>query len=151
MFLDYNQNAKDRTTAAAYSVRPLPDARVSAPLAWDEVPDCEAEDFTVLTMPKRYAARGDPHMAMDESPGSLDQLLELAARDAASGLGDAPWPPHFRKMAGEATRVAPSRAKGRASKAAAKEPRERKAPASPAREPRARKRETKAPKRRGVD
>jgi bifunctional non-homologous end joining protein LigD len=114
VFLDYNQNARDRTTAAAYSVRPLPDARVSAPLTWDEVPDCEPADFTVRTMPKRFAARGDPHAAMDDSPGSLERLLELAARDAASGLGDAPWPPHFRKMENEATRVAPSRAKKRA-------------------------------------
>ena len=113
VFLDYNQNAKDRTTAAAYSVRPVPDARVSAPLTWDEVPDCEPGDFTVSTMPKRFAAVGDPHAAMDDAPGSLEKLLELAARDAASGLGDAPWPPHFRKMAGEATRVAPSRAKKR--------------------------------------
>jgi DNA ligase D-like protein (predicted polymerase) len=111
VFLDYNQNAKDRTTCSAYSVRPLPDARVSAPLAWSEVPDCEPADFTVFTVPARFAARGDPHAAIDEAPGSLDELLELAARDEANGLGDAPWPPHFRKMAGEAARVAPSRAK----------------------------------------
>jgi bifunctional non-homologous end joining protein LigD len=111
VFLDYNQNAKDRTTAAAYSVRPLPDARVSAPLAWDEVPDAEPADFTVLTMPARFASLGDPHAAMDSHAGSLDLLLELAARDEASGLGDAPWPPHFAKAAGEAARVAPSRAK----------------------------------------
>jgi bifunctional non-homologous end joining protein LigD len=111
VFLDYNQNAKDRTTCSAYSVRPLPDARVSAPLSWDEVPDCDPADFTVLTMPARLAAIGDPHAAMDDAPGSLEQLLDLAARDEASGLGDAPWPPHFRKMEGEAPRVAPSRAK----------------------------------------
>ena len=111
VFLDYNQNAKDRTTASAYSVRPLPDARVSAPLAWDEVPGAEPADFTVLTMPARFAAIADPHAGMDEHPGSLDLLLELAARDEASGIGDAPWPPHFAKAAGEATRVAPSRAK----------------------------------------
>src|SRR2546423_3177598 len=112
VFLDYNQNAKDRTTCSAYSIRPLPDARVSAPLRWDEVPDSDAEDFTVLTMPARLKAIGDPNAAMDEAPGSLERLLELAARDEAAGLGDAPWPPHFRKMEGEAPRVAPSRAKG---------------------------------------
>jgi hypothetical protein len=112
VFLDYNQNAKDRTTCSAYSIRPLPDARVSAPLEWDEIPDCEPADFTVLTMPKRLAAIGDPNARMDDAPGSLEQLLELAARDEAAGLGDAPWPPHFRKMEGESTRVAPSRAKG---------------------------------------
>jgi bifunctional non-homologous end joining protein LigD len=111
VFLDYNQNAKDRTTCSAYSIRPLPDARVSAPLRWDEVPDCEPEDFTVLTMPARLKSIGDPNARMDEVAGSLDQLLELADRDEASGLGDAPWPPHFQKMEGEATRVAPSRAK----------------------------------------
>jgi bifunctional non-homologous end joining protein LigD len=112
VFLDYNQNAKDRTTAAAYSVRPVPDARVSAPLCWDEIPDCEPADFTVLTMPARFATTADPFAGMDEAIGSLDALLELAARDEAAGLGDAPWPPHFQKMDGEGTRVAPSRAKG---------------------------------------
>ena len=111
VFLDYNQNAKDRTTASAYSVRPLPDARVSAPLSWDEVDRCEPGDFTVLTMPARFAALGDPHAAIDAHAGSLDALLELAARDAAEGLGDAPWPPHFRKTEGEPARVQPSRAK----------------------------------------
>jgi bifunctional non-homologous end joining protein LigD len=111
VFLDYNQNAKDRTTCSAYSVRPLPDARVSAPLHWEEVPNCEPADFTVLTMPARLAASGDPHAAMDDAAGSLEQLLDLAARDEAAGLGDAPWPPHFRKMEGEAARVAPSRAR----------------------------------------
>ncbi len=111
VFLDYNQNAKDRTTCSAYSVRPLPDARVSAPLAWDEVADCDPAEFTVLTMPARFAAIGDPHAGMDAAAGSLEALLELAARDEAAGLGDAPWPPHFRKMEGEAPRVAPSRAK----------------------------------------
>ena len=111
MFLDYNQNAKDRTTASAYSVRPLPDARVSAPLRWDEVMACEAADFTVLTMPARFASVGDPHDGMAASAGSLEGLLELAARDEASGLGDAPWPPHFAKAEGEGKRVAPSRAK----------------------------------------
>ena len=111
VFLDYNQNAKDRTTCSAYSVRPVPDARVSAPLHWYEVPDCEAADFTVLTIPKRFAEIGDPHEGIDAAAGSLDQLLELAARDEAAGLGDAPWPPHFRKTENEPRRVAPSRAK----------------------------------------
>ncbi len=122
VFLDYNQNAKDRTTCSAYSVRPLPDARVSAPLAWDEVTACEPADFTVLTVPARFASQGDPHVGMNEQAFSLESLLELAARDEASGLGDAPWPPQFRKAAGEAPRVAPSRAK----KAAA--PKREKAP-----------------------
>jgi bifunctional non-homologous end joining protein LigD len=117
VFLDYNQNAKDRTTCSAYSVRPLPDARVSAPLYWHEVPDCEPADFTVLTMPSRFAEIGDPHAAMNGEAGSLEGLLELAANDEAAGLGDAPWPPHFRKMEGEAPRVAPSRAKSAAKKA----------------------------------
>jgi len=111
VFLDYNQNAKDRTTCSAYSIRPLPDARVSAPLGWDEVPDCNPADFTVATMPARFAARGDPHAGIDAAAGSLEALLELAARDEAAGLADAPWPPHFRKMDGEAPRVAPSRAR----------------------------------------
>jgi bifunctional non-homologous end joining protein LigD len=116
VFLDYNQNAKDRTTCSAYSVRPLPDARVSTPLHWYEVPDCEPGDFTVLTIPRRFAEVGDPHADIDAAPGSLEKLLELAARDEAAGLGDAPWPPHFRKMEGEAPRVAPSRAKSPAKK-----------------------------------
>jgi bifunctional non-homologous end joining protein LigD len=111
VFLDYNQNAKDRTTAAAYSVRPMPDARVSAPLRWDEVMTCDPAEFTVLTMPARFAAIGDPHAGMGAEVGSLQGLLELAARDEAEGLGDAPWPPHFAKGEGEGTRVAPSRAK----------------------------------------
>ncbi len=114
VFLDYNQNAKDRTTCSAYSIRPLPDARVSAPLDWSEVPDCNPADFTVATMPARFAARPDPYAGMDAAPGSLEGLLELAARDDAAGLGDAPWPPHFRKTEGEAPRVAPSRARGAA-------------------------------------
>ncbi len=111
VFLDYNQNAKDRTTCSAYSIRPLPDARVSAPLFWEEIPECNPADFTVLTMPARLAAIGDPNARMDDAVGSLDRLLELAARDEAAGLGDAPWPPHFRKMEGEPSRVMPSRAK----------------------------------------
>jgi DNA ligase D-like protein (predicted polymerase) len=112
VFLDYNQNAKDRTTCSAYSIRPLPDARVSAPLRWEEIPDCEPGDFTVLTMPARLKAVGDPNAGMDDAAGSLEKLLELADRDEAAGLGDAPWPPHFRKMEGEPARVVPSRAKG---------------------------------------
>ena len=118
VFLDYNQNAKDRTTCSAYSVRPLPDARVSTPLDWSEVPDCDPADFTIFTVPERFGRIGDPHADMDTAPGSLEKLLELADKDAAAGLGDAPWPPHFRKMEAEAPRVAPSRAK-----AAAKKPR----------------------------
>jgi DNA ligase D-like protein (predicted polymerase) len=114
VFLDYNQNAKDRTTCSAYSVRPLLDARVSTPLAWSEVADCDPADFTVLTVPKRFVRMGDPHNAMDRHAGSLELLLELAERDEKDGLGDAPWPPHFRKADGEATRVAPSRAKSSA-------------------------------------
>jgi bifunctional non-homologous end joining protein LigD len=117
VFLDYNQNAKDRTTCSAYSVRPLPDARVSTPLDWKEVPECDPAEFTVLTVPKRFAVLGDPHAEMDAAAGSLDGLLELASRDDAAGLGDAPWPPHFRKTAKEASRVAPSRAKAAAKKA----------------------------------
>jgi bifunctional non-homologous end joining protein LigD len=112
VFLDYNQNAKDRTTCSAYSVRPLADARVSTPLAWGEVPDCEPGDFTVFTVPARLAQLGDPHAHIDASAGSLEPLLELAARDEAAGLADAPWPPHYRKTEGEAPRVSPSRKKG---------------------------------------
>jgi bifunctional non-homologous end joining protein LigD len=123
VFLDYNQNAKDRTTCSAYSVRPLPDARVSTPLHWREVPDCDPADFTVLTVPKRFVEIGDPHTGMDATRGSLEKLLELAAKDEAAGLGDAPWPPHFRKMEGEAPRVAPSRAKSAVGKPTAKSPR----------------------------
>src|SRR6266576_3643159 len=110
VFLDYNQNAKDRTTCSAYSVRPVADARVSTPLHWHEVPNCDPANFTVLTVPQRLAEIGDPHADLDAAVGSLEKLLELAAEDEAAGLGDAPWPPHFRKMEGEAPRVAPSRA-----------------------------------------
>ncbi|HEY6345316.1 MAG TPA: DNA polymerase domain-containing protein [Bryobacteraceae bacterium] len=119
VFLDYNQNAQDRTTCSAYSVRPLPDARVSTPLDWREVPDCDPVDFTVLSVPQRFAKMGDPHAAIDDAPGSLEKLLELAAMDEAEGLPDAPWPPHFRKMKGEPARVSPSRARPAASKTAA--------------------------------
>ena len=122
VFLDYNQNAKDRTTCSAYSVRPLPDARVSAPLHWDEVPDCDPAEFTIFTIPPRFANIGDPHAGMDAEPGSLGKLLELADKDEAAGLGDAPWPPHFRKMESEAPRVAPSRAKSAIQKPRVKMP-----------------------------
>ena len=97
VFLDYNQNARDRTVASAYSVRPLPDARVSTPLTWDEVPDCRPEDFTLLTVPARYAALGDPGAGIDAAPGGLERLMELVARQEADGQGDAPWPPNYRK------------------------------------------------------
>lgn len=119
VFLDYNQNAKDRTTCSAYSVRPVADARVSTPLHWQEVADCDPADFTVLTVPQRFEKLGDPHRDMDDKPGSLEKLLELAARDEAEGLGDAPWP-HFRKMKGEPSRVAPSRARASTKQGAAK-------------------------------
>jgi len=122
VFLDYNQNAKDRTTCSAYSVRPVVDARVSAPLHWHEVPDAEAADFTIFTMPERFTKIGDPHAGMDSAAGSLEPLLELAAKDEAAGLADAPWPPHFRKMQAEGPRVAPSRAKAAAKKPRAKMP-----------------------------
>ncbi|HKF01720.1 MAG TPA: non-homologous end-joining DNA ligase [Candidatus Sulfotelmatobacter sp.] len=122
VFLDYNQNAKDRTTCSAYSVRPLPDARVSAPVSWDEVPDSNPAEFTMFTMPERFAKIGDPHAEMNSAAGSLEKLLELADRDEAAGLGDAPWPPHFRKMESEAPRVAPSRAKSGAKKTRVKMP-----------------------------
>jgi bifunctional non-homologous end joining protein LigD len=111
VFLDYNQNAKDRTVASAYSVRPLPDARVSTPLAWDEVATVEAEEFTIDTVPARFAAIGDPGAGIDEAAGSLEALLELSARDEAEGLGDAPWPPNYAKQAGEPPRVQPSKAR----------------------------------------
>ena len=109
VFLDYNQNAKDRTVAAAYSVRPKPDARVSAPLAWNEIDACEPGDFTLATMPDRFARIGDPHSQMDQHAGSLVALLDLSARHAREGLGDAPWPPHYEKQTGEPPRVQPSR------------------------------------------
>jgi hypothetical protein len=106
VFLDYNQNAKDRTVASAYSVRPTVDARVSAPLAWDEVPLCEAADFTLKTVPARFAAIGDPGAGIDESAGSLEKLLALYE---SQGEGDAPWPPHYEKQDGEPPRVQPSK------------------------------------------
>ena len=109
VFLDYNQNAKDRTVASAYSVRPLADARVSTPLSWDEVPTCEAEAFTISTVPARFASIGDPGAGIDEAVGSLDAVLELSRRHETEGEGDAPWPPNYRKQAGEPPRVQPSR------------------------------------------
>ena len=109
VFLDYNQNAKDRTIAAAYSVRPTPDARVSAPLAWEEIAECDPRDFTLATMPARFARSGDLHAGMDGQRCALDSLLELSARHERDGLGDAPWPPHYRKQPGEPARVQPSR------------------------------------------
>ena len=109
VFLDYNQNAKDRTVAAAYSVRPKPDARVSAPLAWDEIPSCQPEDFTMATMPDRFRHIGDRHAGIDAAVGSLEALLELSARQEREGQGDAPWPPHYRKQIGEPARVQPSK------------------------------------------
>jgi len=122
VFLDYNQNAKDRTVAAAYSVRPTPDARVSAPVTWDELAACRLEDFTLRTMPARFAAVGDRHAGIDDAPGALDGLLELSARQEAAGLGDAPWPPHYAKQAGEPPRVQPSRRKKEATRAGRRRP-----------------------------
>jgi DNA ligase D-like protein (predicted polymerase) len=109
VFLDYNQNAKDRTVASVYSIRPTPDARVSTPLTWDEVPSCEAEAFTIDTVVERFQAVGDPWAGIDDAPGSLEALLELSARHEEAGFGDAPWPPHFAKQAGEPPRVQPSK------------------------------------------
>jgi DNA ligase D len=111
VFIDYNQNARDRTVASAYSVRAVADARVSCPLEWDEVADVEPAELTMTTVPARLRERGDPSAAIDEHVGSLDRLLELAARDEREGLGDAPWPPHFRKQKDEPKRVQPSRAR----------------------------------------
>jgi DNA primase len=112
VFVDYNQNAKDRTVASAYSVRPLPDARVSTPLTWDEVPGVDPAAFTIDTVPARFARIGDPWEGIDEAVGSLDGLLEQADRDEAAGLPDAPWPPHYEKQSGEEARVQPSKRKG---------------------------------------
>jgi DNA ligase D-like protein (predicted polymerase) len=109
VFVDYNQNAKDRTVASAYSVRPTAEARVSAPLHWNEVPDCEPGDFTLATMPVRFAEIGDRHAGIDERADSIEPLLELSAKHEREGLGDAPWPPHYRKQTGEPPRVQPSK------------------------------------------
>jgi bifunctional non-homologous end joining protein LigD len=125
VFVDYNQNAKDRTVASAYSVRPLQDARVSTPLAWDEVPGCDPSEFTIDTVPARFARIGDPWSGIDEAAGSLEPLLEQAARDEAAGLPDAPWPPHYEKQSGEEARVQPSKRRassGSATGSAAAEP-----------------------------
>ena len=111
VFVDYNQNAKDRTVASAYSVRPTPDARVSAPLDWDEVESADPADFTLGTMPQRFAQVGDRHAEIDANAGSLDALLALAERHEREGLGDAPWPPHYKKQKGEPPRVQPSKAR----------------------------------------
>jgi bifunctional non-homologous end joining protein LigD len=111
VFIDYNQNAKDRTIAAAYSIRPKPDARVSAPLAWPEVADCDPRDFTLKTMAARYASIGDPHVEMDGRAFSIEPLLEMSDRQERDGEGDAPWPPHYKKQKGEPARVQPSRRK----------------------------------------
>jgi bifunctional non-homologous end joining protein LigD len=111
VFVDYNQNARDRTVASAYSVRPVPDARVSTPLEWEEVADADPAELRLDTVPARLAERGDPAATIDEAAHPLDSLLELADRDEAEGLGDAPWPPHFRKQEGEPSRVQPSRAR----------------------------------------
>ena len=109
VFLDYNQNAKDRTVASAYSVRPTKDARVSTPLSWDEVPSVEPEAFTLSTVPERFAKIGDPHAGIDTQPCSLESLLELSARQKGEGQGDAPWPPHYTKQDDEPPRVQPSK------------------------------------------
>lgn len=109
VFIDYNQNAKDRTVASAYSVRPTEDARVSAPLTWDEVDSCDPADFTLATMPDRFAETGDRHEGIDDAPGSIDALLELSARHEKEGLGDAPWPPHYKKQESEPPRTQPSK------------------------------------------
>jgi hypothetical protein len=114
VFLDYNQNAKDRTVASAWSVRPTPDARVSMPLDWDEVAGCDPAAFTLVTAPGRLAERGDASAGIDEAAGSLEGLLELSAAHEAAGLGDAPWPPHYKKQEDEPPRVAPSRRRGAA-------------------------------------
>ena len=111
VFIDYNQNAKDRTVASAFSVRPTPDARVSAPVAWDEVPACDPAAFTITTVPERFAAIGDPWAGIDAAAGSLDALLELADEHASAGFGDAPWPPHYEKTDAEPPRVQPSKRK----------------------------------------
>src|SRR5213592_4065404 len=116
VFVDYNQNAKDRTVASAYSVRPTPDARVSAPLGWDEVDAVDPADFTLGTMPQRFAKIGDRHAKIDEHAGSIEKLLELSARQEREGQGDAPWPPHYRKQPDEPPRVQPSKSRLRAEK-----------------------------------
>jgi bifunctional non-homologous end joining protein LigD len=122
VFVDYNQNAKDRTIASAYSIRPTPDARVSTPLTWDEVPGCEPGAFTIDTVPARFAGKGDPWANMDGAVGSIEALLSLADRDEAAGLPDAPWPPHFVRQAGEERRVQPSKRRAGKTNASAGQP-----------------------------
>jgi bifunctional non-homologous end joining protein LigD len=112
VFIDYNQNARDRTIAGAYSVRPTAAATVSAPIEWAELADCDPRDFTLATMPARWKARGDPHRAIDRRAFSLEPLMEWVKRDESGGEGDAPWPPHYRKQAGEPPRVQPSKRRG---------------------------------------
>src|SRR5437588_3417276 len=119
VFLDYNQNAKDRTVASAWSVRPTPDARVSMPLEWNEVAGCDPAAFTLAAAPARFAERGDASAGIDSAAGSLDALLELSGSQEAAGLGDAPWPPHYKKQRDEPPRVAPSRQKSPRRSAAA--------------------------------
>ena len=133
VFIDFNQNAKDRTVASAYSVRPQPDARVSAPVTWGEIDVCNPADFTMATMPSRFAAIGDPHAGIDARPSSLEPLLNLSARHEREGLGDAPWPPQYRKQPGEPPRVQPSRARSKTRSSARKAPAAagRRAPAHP--------------------
>jgi len=129
VFIDYNQNARERTVAGAYSVRPTDDARVSAPLAWDEVEACEPRDFTLATMPARYQSIGDPHAAMDDHRGSLVGLLELSARQERDGQGDAPWPPQYRKAPQEPPRAPPSKRRKAAAVSASAAPRRKPSPA----------------------
>ena len=119
VFIDYNQNARDRTIASAYSVRARPDATVSAPVTWDELPDVETEDFTMATMPERFAQLGDVHAGIDEAVCDLRVLLEWVERDEKAGIGEAPYPPNFPKMPGEPKRVQPSRARKTEASAAA--------------------------------
>ena len=122
VFIDYNQNAKDRTVASAFSVRPRPDARVSAPLTWDEIDSCDPADFTLKTTPGWFKTNGDRHAEIDHHPGSLEPLLELSAKQEKEGMGDAPWPPQYKKMPGEPTRVQPSRARKPESPSASRKP-----------------------------
>jgi bifunctional non-homologous end joining protein LigD len=122
VFVDYNQNAKDRTVASAYSVRPTAEARVSAPVTWDEVDDCDPAEFTLRTMPERFAKLGDRHEDIDRHRGSIETLLELSAKHEKAGDGDAPWPPHYRKQEGEPPRVQPSKARGSRARASKKTP-----------------------------
>ena len=145
VFVDYNQNAKDRTVASAYSIRPVPDARVSAPLTWAEVPSCDPADYRIDTVPARFATVGDPWAEMDEAAGSLDGLLGLAARDEAAGLPDAPWPPHYDKQSGEAPRVQPSKRRGVDSRGRPPETPRSRGGSPPPRTPRAGRRQSTRP------